>query len=252
MLRHPIFLTVLLVLSACMDAQDSTQSASVRIDHGDFSPFVEVEDNKKNSHTFVTNPDGSNDVVERFYIDGTECRGVDCRYGSVRSAVRTDIWDDPRPRSVTSPQQAWYSFEIFFPEDTPIQPVQDASTISLASFKESNECASFAFVKNDNSNSPSEFNFFLAEYTGGLDSRFVGAPDECLSYYEAKIGNISNMLGKWVRFEYFVRWSEADDGYIVVYQDGVKVLERNGRTCQSTAQCLDRNIHIMGFISLIT
>ena len=94
--------------------------------------------------------------------------------------------------------------------------------------------------------SQSEFNFFLAEFTGGTDSRFVGAPEECLSYFEAKIGNIKPMLGKWVRFEYFVRWSQENDGYIIVFKDGKKVLERNGRTCQSTSQCLKRNLHIYG------
>lgn len=247
MLKKIFLLVLLLPLVACQIQSDAaSQSAKIRLNHGDFSPFEESLNSKINSHSFVSNPDGSDEIVEYFYIDGTACRGEDCKYGSVRSAVDSNIWDDRRPRSVTSPQQAWYSFEIFFPQDTSIHPIAEPSTIILVEFKESNECASFAFTKNDNNNSQSELNFFLAEYTGGLDSRFVGAPEECLSYYEAKISDIKPLLGRWVRFEYFVRWSQDNDGYIVVFQDGKKVLERIGRTCHSTSQCLQRNIHYYG------
>lgn len=246
MLKKIFLLLLLLPLVACkLQSDASSQSPKVILNHGDFSPFKETLNNKINSHAFVSNPDGSDEIVEYFYIDGTACRGEDCKYGSVRSSVDSNIWDDMRPKSVTSPQQAWYSFEIFFPMDTPIHPIAEQSTIILVEFKESNECASFVFAKNDNNNSLSELNFFLAEYTGSV-RRLVGAPEECLSYFEAKISDIKPLLGRWVRFEYFVRWSQHNDGYIIIFQDGKKVLERIGRTCHSTAQCLQRNIHYYG------
>ena len=138
------------------------------------------------------------------------------------------------------------SFEIFFPKGTPTYPVENPNTVILVEFKEENQCASFAFVKNNNGNSNAEFNFFLSEYSGKKDARFAGTPGECLSYFETEIANISDMIGKWVRFEYFVKWSENEDGYLIVYQDGRKVLQRSGRTCSSTKQCLTRNIHYYG------
>lgn len=253
-MRTIIYLLTLTFVAGCgmQDTPSNTSDApqptsSVRLNHGDFSPFKESLNNKINSHSFVPNPDGSEEIVESFYIDGTACRGEDCNYGSVRSSVDSNIWDDVRPRSITSPPQAWYSFEIFFPEGTPTYPVDNPNTVTLVEFKEENQCASFAFVKNNNGgNSNSEFNFFLSEYTGKKDARFVGAPGECLSYFETEIANISDMIGKWVRFEYFVKWSENEDGYLIVYQDGRKVLERSGRTCSSTKQCLTRNIHYYG------
>ena len=247
MLKNIFLFLLLIPLVACqIQNEAASQSPNVRLNHGDFSPFKETLNNKTNSHSFVSNPDGSEETVESFYIDGTACRGEDCKYGSVRSSVSTNIWDDVRPRSITSPKQAWYSFEIFFPEGTPTYRVENPNTIVLVEFKEENECASFAFAKNNNGTSNSEFNFFLAEYTEQKDARFVGAPGECLSYFETEVANISDMIGKWVRFEYFVKWSENEDGYLVVHQDGRKILERSGRTCSSNRQCLTRNIHYYG------
>lgn len=249
---------VLITLVSCGTADLPTQTSEnqnqqpkVKFEHGDFSPFREVKNNKLNSYTLVQNPDGTDEIVERFYIDGAECRGIDCNFGSVRSIVGTAIWEDSRPRSITSPQQAWYSFEIFFPKDTPTYPVKNPNTVILAQFKEENQCASFAFVKNNNGgNSNSEFNFFLSEYTGKKDARYQNVSSvgsgECVGYFGTEIANVSDMIGKWVRFEYFVKWSEDEDGYLVVYQDGKKVLERAGRTCSSSKQCWTRNLFYYG------
>ena len=128
-------------------SENRNQKPKIQFEQGDFSPFREVENHKLNSRSLVPNPDGTDEIVERFYIDRTQCRGVDCKYGSVRSAVASNIWDDRRPRSVTSPSQAWYSFEIFFPKGTPTYPVDNPNTVLLVEFKEENQCASFALVK---------------------------------------------------------------------------------------------------------
>ena len=86
----------------------------------------------------------------------------------------------------------------------------------------------------------------LAEFTGGRDARFRNAPEECISYLEAKVGDMDDMRGKWTRFEYYVRWSENDDGLIEVYRDGKNVLIHNGRNCRKIQNCLSRNLHYYG------
>lgn len=219
--------------------------AQSKFEHGDFSNFVYAENNKKNSHEIVPNPNGTDELVDSFYIDGTNCRGDDCKFGSVRSQLRTNIWDDSRPRSITSPKEAWYSFEIYLPEEFPYGTNQVRGSYILTEFKESNECASFYFG-HFNGHQDNNLYLTLSEYSGAEDSRFAGAQDECVAYYQEAVSNMSNLIGRWTRFEYFVRWSEEGDGYIRVFRDGKHVFARKGRNCRKIEQCLERNIFYYG------
>ena len=243
MMRKWFILLLSGLCSACVNKDTGTLRP--RLDVGDFSKFEETDNIKPGSQSFVADPLGSGGVVESFYIDGTSCQGNDCQYNSVRSSVTTNIWDDPRPKTITSPKQAWYSFEIYFPNDFPYGFEQQKGSYIFTEFKESNECASFYF-SHVNGYNDSSFFLYLAEFTGGRDARFRNAPEECISYLEAKVGDMDDMRGKWTRFEYYVRWSENDDGLIEVYRDGKNVLIHNGRNCRKIQNCLSRNLHYYG------
>ncbi len=242
MLRGTFFIAIMLLSSCRTDGMQANRSSA---DIGDFSRFREVKNIKPESHAFVLDPAGSGEVVERFYIDGTSCQNEDCQFGSVRSAVGSNIWDDIRPRSVTSPRQAWYSFEIYFPENLPYGRNQHRGSYLLAEFKESNECGGFYFA-HVNGHRDANLYLYLSRYTGRKDEQFNGAPNECLGYFEGKVGEMGSLLGRWNRFEYFVRWSENDDGLIEVYRDNELVLHRVGRNCENIENCRSRNIHYYG------
>lgn len=239
------FLAIVATLLLTMIGLTSQLSAQNKFEHGDFSRFVFPENNKSKSYNVEKNPDGTDEFVESFYIDGTKCRGDDCNHGSVRSQLKTNIWDDSRPRSISSPQEAWYSFEIYLPEDFPYGLDQVRGGYILNEFKESNECASFYFAHFNGYNDNNLY-LTLGEYTGGEDTRFPGAPDECIAYYQEPVARMSALKGRWTRFEYFVRWSEAKDGYIRVFRDGEHVFARKGRNCRKIEQCLERNIFYYG------
>ena len=51
-------------------SENRNQKPKIQFEHGDFSPFREVKNHKLNSRSLVPNPDGTDEIVERFYIDG--------------------------------------------------------------------------------------------------------------------------------------------------------------------------------------
>jgi len=242
------FISILLsffVMGCVPDASQVATNPDARqnFNHGDFSRFEFVDNMKPNSYSVVMAPSGDG-LAERFYIDNSNCIRDDCNHNSFRSAKKGNIWDDPRPRSVTSPRQAWYSFEIYFPPELPYGMKQTRASYILTEFKENNDCATFSFghVNGHNDNSMS---VTLMTSTGSSDHSFVGSPIGCSDYYEGVVGNMRQLVGRWTRFEYFVRWDEVD-GFIEVFRDGERVLRYSGKTCDNIQGCLTRNIPYYG------
>jgi Polysaccharide lyase len=219
--------------------------AQSKFDHGDFSRFMFAPNQKAKSYAAESNPDGTAELVESFYIDGTKCRGDDCNFGSVRSQLKTNIWDDGRPRSVTSPKQAWYSFEIYFPRDFPYGMNQARGSYHFTEFKESKRCPTQTFSHVNGYNDNSLYLYLFSDATD-KESRFYGKSDDCYAYFEGGVGDMTALVGKWTRFEFFVHWSDKDDGKIEVYRNGRRVLSRNGQNCNKIENCLERNIFYYG------
>lgn len=234
------FLAVVATLLLATLGLTSQLSAQNKFEHGDFATFMFASNNKSKSYAVEKNPDGTDELVESFYIDGTKCRADDCKHGSVRSQLKTNISDDKRSRSITSPKKAWYSFEIYLPKEFSYGTSQVRGNYIFTEFKESNPCPGL-FFSSRNQNIDTSLYLIIGEATGKIDTKLPGKPASCSQDYKAKVNDISAMLGKWTRFEFFVNWSEGEDGYVEVYSDNVKVLEHSGKNCKVLSQCLERN-----------
>lgn len=234
------FLAIVAVLLLTTIGFTSQLSAQNKFKHGDFAPFMFASNNKSKSYAVEKNPDGTDELVESFYIDGTKCRADDCKFGSVRSQLKTNIWNNTRPTSVTSPKQAWYSFEMYFPSDFPYGLNQERGIYHFTEFKERDECGTFTFSHVNGHNDNSLY-LYLFDYAADKESRFYGKSDDCFDYFEGRVGDMASLVGRWTRFEFFVRWSEEEDGLIEVYRNGKKALTRNGQNCNKIENCLERN-----------
>jgi hypothetical protein len=239
------FLAVVATLLLATLGLTSQLTAQNKFEHGDFSNFMFAPNNKSKSYAVEKNPDGTDELVESFFIDGTKCRGDDCNYGSVRSQLKTNIWDDSRPSSVKSPKQAWYSFELYLPKDFPFGLNQARGSYLFTEFKEGKECGTLTFSHVNGYNDNSVY-LYLKDYAADKESRFYGKSDDCYAYFEGRVGDMASLVGRWTRFEFFVRWSEEKDGLIEVYRNGKKVLTRNGQNCNKIENCLERNLFYYG------
>jgi len=219
-----------------------------KINRGTFTDSFDIDLNhKKGSYGLAIDPSGgTTDLVEKFNIDGSKCRGVDCKFGSVRSMLSQDFGDEKY-----WPAKTWYSFEVFLPSDYPIKSKYKGRFHYLLSFKENMGCATTFFGMwpgyNDQEFMITHFyiepkNLFLMEDNNAPD-------DICKTRFQKNIGNPKKMLGKWTRFEYFVNWTTENDGKFVIFNNGKKVMDYAGPTCSSKKLCLSKNNHYYGLYS---
>ena len=219
-----------------------------KIDRGTFTnSFDIVHNHKKGSYGLAIDPSGkSSELVEKFYIDGTKCLGVDCEFGSVRSLLAQDYGDEKY-----KPAKSWYSFEVFLPSNYPIKTKHKGRYHSLVSFKENMGCATTMFGMWPGYNS-GEF-MITHFYIEPENVRFMekrNAPDDmCKLRFQKKVGNPRNMRGRWTRFEYYIHWTVEDAGKFIIYNNGRKMMDYTGPTCSSKKLCLGKNNHYYGLYS---
>lgn len=219
-----------------------------KIDRGTFTnSFDIVHNHKKGSYGLAIDPSGkSSELVEKFYIDGTKCLGVDCEFGSVRSVLVQDYGDEKY-----KPAKSWYSFEVFLPSNYPIKSKHKGRYHSLVSFKENMGCATTMFGMWPGYN---DTEFMITHfYIEPENVRFMekrNAPDDmCKLRFQKKVGNPRNMRGRWTRFEYYIHWTVEDAGKFIIYNNGRKMMDYTGPTCSSKKLCLGKNNHYYGLYS---
>lgn len=226
-----------------VSAQPPQFSPNYQIDRGTFTdPFVIVENNKLGSYSLSADPaDETLELVESFYVDGTECRGVDCNRGSVRSLLRED--EGARQK------EAWYSFEIFIPNDFPIESNFKGRFYLFAEFKEIYGCATTIFGARTFDKNGSQFSishlYIRPDRLAELEVDETSF-ERCSYRFQRNVARLENMQGRWNRFEYFINWSTQSNGEFLVFLDGVKVIDYNGPTCSTETRCLERNMHYYG------
>lgn len=193
---------------------------------GNFSAngFFENPSNQPNSYGKITDPTLSapTSKVYRFSISKTGCsshkysggNNDDCKFRSVRSSLNEDVW---KRNALVQPKRQWYGWYLYLPSDFPLSGSQVSGQYAFASFH-NGECPHLAIVNQTSDNN----NLYL------VSNRALGG-NRCEQDVKIKIGNLKQMLGRWVRFEMYVEWSK-DAGKADVYIDGKAAANFDGRT----------------------
>ena len=220
-------------------------SPSYKIVRGTFTDqFDIVENHKVGSYSLARDPSGNtDDIVERFYIDGKECRGTDCQFGSVRSMLSEDGGEGDRKK------EAWYSFEIFIPENFPVRSQFKGRFYLFSEFKEILGCATTIFGARTFDKNGSKFSishlYIRPDRVAAMESNEAGF-ERCSYRFQKNVAKLENMKGKWTRFEYFIRWTTENDGRFLMYLDNSKVIDYKGKTCSTESRCLQQNTNYYG------
>jgi Polysaccharide lyase len=125
------------------------------------------------------------------------------------------------------PEQAWYGWEIFYPSDFPYAERQARGGVQFASFKHTVYCASMYLV-HQSGHDDDDLIWRITRYTGASPKQ---VSEQCKLVQEAKVARMRDLLGKWTRFELFVKWSQQSDGEFRLYINGKQKLAYHGVTC---------------------
>ncbi len=210
-------------------------------DTGDFDPLVTVDLSAPNSVKIIPDPTGSapTDKVYSFTIPEGYCSNKrygsgadsDCTWKSTRSSIRENVSATKKNGSV-QPKQAWYGWSVYFPEDFKYGQKQTRGHYEFA-YWHNGQCPHLTF-----------FNLAGLNDTVYLGTNKAEGNYECTPGSRLKVADFKNLVGKWNRFEVFVKWANDDDGEAKVYLDGKFVLHYKGPTL--TAGYENKNYFVFG------
>lgn len=118
----------------------------------------------------------------------------------------------------SQPAEAWYGVHVYFPKSFPIGGAQTRGHYEFF-YWHNRQCPHLTFASD----------------AGGSDqlylqgNRALGNFD-CEPTAKRPIISMKKLLGRWTKFETFVRWSSGSDGRVEVYVDGKLVLAEDGPT----------------------
>lgn len=193
--------------------------------YGTFHNFIEKEVGQLGGYKYTKNPTSERRIrkVHQFSIvpgcrtATNEAGYSDCNYNSVRSELYEDVWAKEK-YGLGQPIEAWYGWEVFVPESFPRSSQQLGGKYTFNSWH-NGQCPHLAII-----------NRGATEDVFVQFSKRAGSDYDCKDTRNLKIANIGQMRGKWTRFEVFVRWSTAEDGYLRVFVNGVEVQNFKGAT----------------------
>ena len=139
----------------------------------------------------------------------------DCDYGSVRSEVVEDVWE-AKTYGLGQPKSAWYGWEVFLPPNFPNARQQQNGKYLIGQWH-NGQCPHLSVVNPKETNA---VGFELLRARGNY---------ECQRAKFVRLTSLSEMRGRWTKFEFFVRWDEQK-GEIIAYVDGIEKGRFNGRT----------------------
>lgn len=194
---------------------------------GDFDPFVEADLSPPGSAKEIGDPTGLSPepTVLSFGFDDGYCSnkkygdGVtsDCSSGSSRSQMREDVFATKK-NGQAQPKEAWYTWSVYFPPEFKFGPEQNAGLLSMF-YWHNGQCPHLVFYNGN----------------GRVDDMSLGT-NRLLSNYDCspgpqlKIAAMAELIGKWSRFEMFVRWGGDEDGEAKIYLNGNYLLHYKGPT----------------------
>jgi hypothetical protein len=184
--------------------------------------FHSDENTRPQDYSLITDPTGIFDEkVHRFQITskcGTKVRQAqtnrvgkllptDCAENSVRSEITL------RPK--TQPTHRWYSWNVYLPND---YPIQDTGKLLLAQFH-SSECPHLSFTSRGGRDDGRLYYETMKLWKG-----------DCKSTVRKQITSIQDLRGKWTNFTLEMIWKNNETGVANLWLDGEQVLAHRGPT----------------------
>jgi hypothetical protein len=196
-------------------------------DIGSFDPFVTEPFSPPGGVAYVEDPTSSapTKMVYAFDFPSGYCstkkygdgKTNDCMFNSTRSQIVEDV-AQTKKYGIIQPKESWYGFSIYFPADFPYGRKQTTGHYD------------FAYWHNDHCAHLSLQNFAGNEDALSLATQTAVGGYECRPGPTLKVADFADLVGKWNRFEIFVRWGDEDTGVAKLYLNGVYVLDYKGRT----------------------
>lgn len=198
--------------------------------------FERAERAPRSSFAEAIDPLSTNgEKVQMFVLDPSKCIDADCQTNSARASMKEDVFTNRKKGRNGQPSAAWYSWEVYFPKNFPYGQQQARGGVQFASFKHNVVCASIYLV-HQSGFTDDDLLWRMTEYTGASPDQ---PSEECKLIRETRVARMRDLLGKWTRFELFVRWSNRSDGEYRLYVNGEQKISYEGRTC--VGDCLKFN-----------
>ncbi|WP_439508962.1 heparin lyase I family protein [Yoonia sp.] len=180
-------------------------------------------------YAVVSDPETGTGAVQRFTLREGDCDTSrdwdDCRYNSGRYEFQEDIWDHPSYGPQSQPKEAWYSWEVRLDEGTLYGSDQPNGPLILGQFKQGTVGCPLIILTHHSGFNDTSLNVWLQRDSG------LEPPNDCPIVGEARVGSVTDLIGRWARVEMFIRWSRGDDGRVDVYFDGTQRMSYSGPTC---------------------
>ena len=196
------------------------------IDFGDFKPWQENELNFEDGYEMVPDPLNISQLVEKFGLDEFKCAKKDCDRQSSRWEKVENIYDHLPKGRRGQPVEAWYGWELYFRPDQILGAGQPRGPIIMGQFKENRGygCPHLAFWHHTR-HVPNTYELVLQKNTDSPP------PLDCTTIVKRSLIDVKEMLGTWTRFEFQIRWSLGQDGFINGFVNGNQVVQYSGPTC---------------------
>lgn len=216
--RLTLALAILLLTGAAVQSED----------FGTFDPLLPEEISVNGSISVIDDPTGSAPTTKVFSFDipAGVCSDTpyvkgkpesDCYFNSTRS----QYWENVKATKAygsAQPKEAWYGWAVYFPEDFPFGKLQVNGGAAFF-YWHNGQCPHVEF--GNPAGRQDTLNFSTNKALGNY---------ECLPSLSLPILEFKDLLGKWNRFEVFVKWAADDSGEVRVYLDGRYLLHYQGTT----------------------
>lgn len=205
-----------------------TGGAGLAQDFGTFDPLRPEETSVPGSISIIDDPTGSAPTAKvfSFNIPSGACSDIpyqqgepetDCFFNSTRSQYKEFVWET-KANGTAQPKQAWYGWSVYFPADFPYGRKQTNGSAEFF-YWHNGHCPHVNFT--NSAGRQDTFNLTLNRYIGKY---------ECLPAISLPLMEFKDLLGKWNRFEVFVKWATDDSGEVRVYLDGRYLANYKGPT----------------------
>lgn len=141
----------------------------------------------------------------------------DCKWKSTRSQYRENVFATKK-NGTAQPKESWYGFHVFFPEDFPYGFKQTKGHYEFA-YWHNHQCPHMTF-----SNLAGQEDVLQLEFNRALGNY------ECEPRTKLPVAKFKDLVGKWSKFEVFVRWANDANGQATIYLNGSQVQDYKGPT----------------------
>lgn len=194
----------------------------------DFDPLVVDDYSAPRSVKTILDPTGDAPTrkVSSFTIPSAYCnpklydqrsKDSDCTWKSTRSQIRENVFATKRNGN-RQPGQSWYGWYVYFPADFAYGARQTEGNYEFA-YWHNHQCPHLTF-----------------QNSAGRDNSLYLQTNRALGHYECapatrlRVANFSDLVGKWNKFEVFVKWANNDSGVATVYLNDKLVVDFKGPT----------------------